>query len=272
MPVYKIYREINIPLSVQSAHKPIIFKYDMPTESGSLNVNSGFLQIVAGTFMNNSTLLKVGDLIYVTSGQFKGYHTIRSVIHTLIGYQIQTNTQVVSFPSYITDVKYATPPVWSIFKGYRSNEGAGFNVYPYAKISDFQAEPNNEGFLEFNVSGYVQAAMPEIKEPLQGVNIGFGIFNYEEFLMPYRIVINNSFTRMLYAVNSGLDSIDLFNTYLDGTTTMAENFFWNTCGATFTTVLSGNKLYHYRREQTSTGTTFPRRSFNNGFSSGFFNT
>jgi hypothetical protein len=272
MPVYKTYREVTIPLKVQSAHKPIIFKYDMPTEAGQLQATNGVLQITAGTFMNNSTLLKVGDLIYVTSGQFKGYHTIRSVVHTLIGYIITTNTTTSAFTTYITDVKYATPPVWSIFKGYRSNEGAGFAVYPYAKISDFQAEPNSEGFLEFNVSGYVQAAMQEITEPLQGTNIGFGIFNYEEYLMPYRIVINNSFTRMLYAVNSGLETIDLFNTYLDGSTVMAENFFWNTCGATFTTVLSGNKLYHYRREQTSTGTTFPRRSFDDGFSSGFFKT
>jgi hypothetical protein len=275
MPVQKNYRQLRSPRQWVSAYQPINYLFDAPTENGGFSNNGGNLQVTGGVFMNSATLLKIGDLIYITAGIYKGYHTIKSIA----GYSYSLGTPIIVTYTLNTvytvadtnrEIKYMQPPVFSVFKGWQTSEvpvGVSPNPYPYLKVSDFSPEGNRDGFFEFNISGYVQSALLPIVPPKQG-SVFFGADNGYNLYMPFRVVFFGSFTSIHRGLCSGVDTEDLFSKYISTKQYLAESIAISSCQSSFTTLISGSTLTTYR----FVNQVLPRRAFNDRFNSRFLNT
>jgi hypothetical protein len=275
MAIQKNYRQIKFPAQWVSAYQPIRYTFDAPTENGGFSNNGGNLQVTGGVFMNSATLLKIGDLIYITAGIYKGYHTIKSIA----GYSYSLGTPIIVTYTLNTvytvadtnrEIKYMQPPVFSVFKGWQTSEvpiGVSPNPYPYLKVSDFSPEGNRDGFFEFNISGYVQSALLPIVPPKQG-SVFFGADNGYNLYMPFRVVFFGSFTSIHRGLCAGVDTEDLFSKYISTKQYLAESIAISSCQSSFTTLISGSTLTTYR----FVNQVLPRRAFNDRFNSRFLNT
>jgi hypothetical protein len=275
MPVQKNYTQLRRPRQWVSAYQPINYLFDAPTENGGFSNNGGNLQVTGGVFMNSATLLKIGDLIYITAGIYKGYHTIKSIA----GYSYALGTPIIVTYTLNTvytvadtnrEIKYMQPPVFSVFKGWQTSEvpiGVSPNPYPYLKVSDFSPEGNRDGFFEFNISGYVQSALLPIVPPKQG-SVFFGADNGYNLYMPFRVVFFGSFTSIHRGLCAGVDTEDLFSKYISTKQYLGESIGSSSCQSTFVTLISGSTLTTYR----FVNQVLPRRAFNDRFNSRFLNT
>jgi hypothetical protein len=275
MAIQKNYRQLRSPRQWVSAYQPINYLFDAPTENGGFSNNGGNLQVSGGVFMNSATLLKIGDLIYITLGIYKGYHTIKSIA----GYSYALGTPIIVTYTLNTvytvadtnrEIKYMQPPVFSVFKGWQTSEvpiGVSPNPYPYLKVSDFSPEGNRDGFFEFNISGYVQSALLPIVPPKQG-SIFFGADNGYNLYMPFRVVFFGSFISIHRGLCAGVDTEDLFSKYISTKQYLAESIAISSCQSSFTTLISGSTLTTYR----FINQVLPRRAFNDRFNSRFLNT
>jgi hypothetical protein len=275
MPVQKNYRQLRSPRQWVSAYQPINYLFDAPTELGNFGVSFGNLVVTSGVFMNSVTLLKIGDLVYITAGIYKGYHTIKSVgayaysggTPIIVSYTLNT---VYTVADTTRDIKYMQPPVFSVFKGWQTNEvpvGVSPNPYPYLKVSDFSPEGNRDGFFEFNISGYVQSALLPIVPPKQGNQFSFD--NGYNLYMPFRVVFFGGYTSIHRGLCSGVDTEELFSKYINTKQYLGESIANSTCQTNFITLISGTSLFTGR---IFSNTPLPRRAFNDRFNSRFLNT
>jgi hypothetical protein len=274
MPIQKNYRQLRSPRQWVSAYQPINYLFDAPTENATFSNSSGNLQVSGGLFMNSFTLLKTGDLVYITAGIYKGYHTIKSVgtITYLLGVPLIMYVLNTAYTVSDTtrEIKYMQPPVFSVFKGWQTNEvpvGVSPNPYPYLKVSDFSPEGNKDGFFEFNISGYVQSALLPIVPPKQGNQ--FNIDNGYNLYMPFRVVFFGSFISIHRGLCAGVDTEELFSKYINTKQYLGESIANSTCQTNFITLISGTSLFTGR---IFSNTPLPRRAFNDRFNSRFLNT
>lgn len=280
MPIQKNYSQIRSPRQWVSAYQPINYLFDAPTELGNFGVSFGNLVVTSGVFMNSVTLLKIGDLVYITAGIYKGYHTIKSVgtyvysggTPILVSYTLNT---VYTVADTARDIKYMQPPVFSVYKGWQTGEvpiGVSPNPYPFLKVADFSPEGNRDGFLEVNISGYVQSALLPIVPPKKGL-IFFGADNGYNLYMPFRVVFSTVVSSKTYltihkGLCAGIDTEDLFSKYVSTKQYLAESIAISSCLSKFATYINGSILTTYRFESQS----IPRSTFNDRFNSRFLNT
>jgi len=279
MPVKKTYTQLSIPPKWNSAHQPIRFIYDMPTEPSVIyNYNSeGFLSVsTTSAFMNNASLIQVGDIVYiVNAGIYTGYHVVKRVITQNVfnvAFQLNTSIGVLALP-LSADVKYATPPVWSVWKGNTAGEFAYPTPYPYEIVAEFQPEGNLDGFLEFDISGYVQAAMLQIVPPSEGTFVfASQVYEYRDFnlFMPFRILTSTYFEQIFLALNSAIDTDILNSKYVDTFQFLQEYPVSFLCGQSIGTIVNGDLVWTYRGVDAPM--ELPVTGFDSGFSSGFFKT
>lgn len=265
MAVLKQYIQSSIPKHWSSVHKPILFEYDMPTENCTLIDQAGYLAMyLSAEFSYGAILLKEGDLIYLKSGDYIGFHVVKSVASNIF---IETKTLIVTPPSglIVYECKYATPQVWSVAVGYTESEYPN-SPYPYKVISEIQVEANKDGYLSFDVSGYVQASMSEIdipSEPSGGVSTNYHL------CMPFRILTPIAFRHVFFALNSSIDSDRLNAEYYNTNKPLNVLHALFNCGTNFINYLRHDRVETY----ITVGTDAPTRSgFSNGFSNGFFKT
>jgi hypothetical protein len=275
MPVQKNYRQLRSPRQWVSAYQPINYLFDAPTENATFSNSSGNLQVSGGLFMNSFTLLKTGDLVYITAGIYKGYHTIKSVGTISYLFGVPLIMYVLNTAYTVSDttreIKYMQPPVFSVFKGWQTSEvpvGVSPNPYPYLKVSDFSPEGNKDGFFEFNISGYVQSALLPIVPPKQG-SVFFGADNGYNLYMPFRVVFFGSFTSIHRGLCAGVDTEELFSKYISTKQYLGESIASSSCQSIFVTLISGSTLTNYRFASSNPVT---RRAFNDRFNSRFLNT
>lgn len=220
--IRKNYIPVKIPTKWTSAYQPITFIYDTPIEEGLLyNHNSeGYLSVWSGLFMDLDVPLSKGSLVYITSGTYKGYHVVKTIlgygysglVKTSIFYQTETK-YTTSTGGTLFDVKLATPPVWNIYAGYQDSEISSPNPFPYTHVSEIQPEGNANGYIEFNISGYVQSALNRISPPAQPDLTG-EVIDYNLF-MPYRVCTPIAFDYLLFAINASIPSEELNKKYID---------------------------------------------------------
>ena len=278
MAIQKNYRQIKFPAQWVSAYQPIRYTFDVPTENGTFTDNLGFVQVDGGVFRNSDTLLQVGDLIYITVGVYKGYHTVKEVIgySYLFGSPILvTYTLNTSFTTNdggaSREIKYMQPPLFYVYKGYQDSEVIGTNPYPYVQAASFLPEGNLNGFLEFNISGYVQSCLKEIVPPQQGTLLAPNIYedNGYNLYIPFRVVFGGAFNSVHFGLCAGIESEELFSKYVSTRQYLAESIVFGECQSKFATYISGSKLRTYRVVGSE---VLPRRAFNDRFNSRFLNT
>jgi hypothetical protein len=265
------YTIITQPKLWASAHKPIEFVYDMPFQTGDVDNSGGFANVLLGSALAGGKTIVAGDIIYISSGVYLGYHVVKSVDNNL---DFVLETAYISFASSVT-IKYATPPQWQIWKGYQDSEVIGTNYFPFTKVADFAPEGNIDGYLSFNIGGYVKSAMKPIEPPLEGANVGVDIYLYSDVSLwqPYRLLIGTNpdslyFERIYLALNSSIESNVLNAEYLNTSKALNSLPFINSCGTTFVTGLTQSGVFVYRVEN---GGVFPNDGdFSSDFNSDFF--
>ena len=266
------YILVSSPKLWASAHKPIRFVYDMPTETAGIGGIDGFVSVLLyDTFGGGAITVTAGDLVYIPTGVYKGYHVVKEIITSLI-FTLETAYSV----SDTVSIKYATPPQWQIWKGYQDSEVVGTNYFPFTKVADFAPEGNAEGYISFNVGGYVKSSMKPIEPPQEGTAFGsVSIYQDVSLWMPYRIFIGLNpdslyFEQIYFALNSSIESDTLNAEYLNTGKPLNTLPFINSCGATWISALSSNGVTVYRFEN---GGALPSGgNFNNDFNNDFFNT
>lgn len=269
------YTLISSPKLWASAHKPIKFVYEMPyQEAANIENANGYINVLLSSPLAGGKTIVVGDLIfiYADSDKDSGYHVVKSV---------SSNLDFVLDSSFVNNnlvvVKYATPPIWAIYKGYLPSE-ANPNAFPFKKVADISPEPNAEGYLEIDVMGFVKAAMKEIQQPLEGSSVGgsgdFFYYSDVNLWMPYRLMIGLDerhlyFEQIYLALNSSIENDVLNAEYLNTNKPLNSLPFFNSCGATWLSYLSnfGVGVVRYDNGGASTLT-----GFNDDFNNDFFKT
>jgi hypothetical protein len=251
MSIKKIYQPITTPNQWTSAHQPIRFVYDLPTENSTLydHNSEGFLSIWSGIFMDNVDTIKVGGLVYVTTTGYKGLHVITKILGysqsggVVTGCFYQTSTPFTTAHSSVF-VKLATPPVFSVYKGYIQGETTLNHPYGYSKVSDFSPDVNKDGFLDFDISGFVQAAMLPIQAPrISQSALPLTAYIDYALYMPYRIVIGNTFTSYFMAINGAYNSDKLSSRFVSTGIYLTDNPLEYTHGRTILSNISGLRIY-----------------------------
>ena len=250
--INKTYVPKAIPFNWSSAHCPIEFTYDMPTEECVLynHASEGYLSVWSGLFMDLNIPLTIGGLVYITTGNYKGYHVVKKIlaygysglVKTSVFFQTET-AYTVSPGATIFDIKLATPPVWNIYAGYQDSEISSPNPFPYKKVSEIQPEGNGDGLIEFNCSGYVQSAMNVLVPPTEGtagMSVDYSLF------MPYRICTPTSFDAIYFALNSGIDTYILNRDYVGVDKPLNSLPIEFGCGVTWQTFIQDEQIVTFR--------------------------
>jgi hypothetical protein len=269
------YRVISQPKLWSSAHKPIEFVYDMPTEVATIvGLDNNLGVILPNIFAGGGLGIHVGSIVFITESQYKGYHVVKEVFTPLIFSLETAYTTAPTTP--VCDVKYATPPQWQVWKGYQDSEVIGTNNFPFTKAADFAPEGNPDGFLTTNVQGFIQSSMKKMTPPSAGNQFGgISISSEINYWQPYRLLIGLSprslyFERIYFALNSSIESDVLNAEYLNTLKPLNTLPFINSCGTTWLSFLETSGVVTYRFEN---GNVFPSGGdFNNDFNNEFFNT
>lgn len=144
---------ISKPYFWVSAHQRVDFEFDYDsrviTFAGAITtgVYIGKLGVTYNTFFTEP--VNVGDLIYIDSGEYKGYHVVKNFVLGII----VTETDATTINQTTGNVKLVKLHIFHIYKGYTA--GAMAAVHPYTKIAEFKPEPSPDGFLKFNICGYI---------------------------------------------------------------------------------------------------------------------
>jgi hypothetical protein len=161
------YQLKSMPPKWVSAHRKCEFKYRLPvsTISSGYDDGNGYLKInLSGAF---AYALAVGDRVYIPAGtDYTGFHVIRTV-HSTVQYTLETTyTTPISGSATIYEVVL---PTVSLYKGYDDNElilplypSGSLDIYdiqPRELLAEFQPEAGADGFIQFDISGYLKAAL-----------------------------------------------------------------------------------------------------------------
>jgi len=173
MSVYTLRKR---PAEWVSAHDVCMFEYRLPQGIISTTINNGGkVQFVLSTAFPITPL--VGDRVFVTGNSiYKGYHVITEVIDAN---NIVLNVDYVSVVSGSVPIWLAVSPVIKVFAGWDVGELTVNTVDGVKDFSDFQPkrlvgefmpEPSLDGYLRFDIHGYLKAALPTPYEPYEMPN------------------------------------------------------------------------------------------------------
>lgn len=223
----KSYKMIERPARWVSAHRKNEFKYSFLTRQCNIVNASGYARIILNAAFPFTT--EVGQRIYIVSGSYKGYHTIQSIQGSL---HITLNTAYSGAVFSWTDVWQIVLPEVKLYKGYKDGQlvlplypsGSQdlYDVMPYTLIGTFYPESGPDGYLRFDISGYLKTAI-ETPYKLQ-YNDDETDYNYPitaQLKVPVKnynkieLIIEGTCECVLYAANSSISTDDLNRYYVD---------------------------------------------------------
>lgn len=166
-----------------SAHRKCEFRYAITgTIIGSAyNDGNGYYKI--NLFSAFFQTLAVGDRVFISGSTYlNGFQVIREV-HSSIQYTLEAE--------YVLDdngiIQPVILPTVTLYKGYTDNElilplyPSGsldlYDIQPQELLATFQPEAGSDGFIQFDISGYLKAAL----------------------LNPYKVAYNDTETDYIYA-------------------------------------------------------------------------
>lgn len=194
------------PFNWVSAHREVTFKLDYEhvydlVIVGDSGGKANFVFDYDG--INN---LQVGDYFFVDSGIYKGYHKIK---------EIPFPFSYVSETDYIADqttgtLKFIEDTVIVITAGYHS--GFLADLQPYKVVATFKPEPNIDGILVFNISGYLNKLFDVINSN-DTFSFG-GITVYPNLFAQYQVNINGAYAFTGNVLNAAIDQYELNRDYV----------------------------------------------------------
>jgi len=165
------YKLISKPALWMSAHRKNEFKIRLPQSLITSGFNAGgYLKInLSGSFL---TPLAVGDRVYIPNlSPYTGFHTVREV-HSAV--QVTLNTAYQSTISGSVVIWKVELPTIQIYKGYKLAEltvaydGGTYDFYtnqPYELVAEFKPEAGADGYLTFDISGYLKTVIDNPYKP-----------------------------------------------------------------------------------------------------------
>lgn len=168
------------PTYWSAAHSPVVFEFNFETHSiTACNDNGeGKLLVVPSAIFGGP--VTNGGFIYIDTGIYKGYH---KVIGNLFNLAFSTDTDFIGTQT-TGNISVITSETFRIYKGFESGELYDYdNVLPLELVAEFTPEPNLDGKLRFDISGYLQSFFnPNNYPDLHTLPIGtkqyfIGLFN-----------------------------------------------------------------------------------------------
>jgi hypothetical protein len=223
----------NQPQAWNAAHRPIIYEgVPYGTSLTTVADNAGFAQFTINVpFV---LTLAVGQLVYVATGVYAGWHTIKS---------IQSTTQFTTETTYTTTISVNAPityyPIleFQLLTGYKSTEEYPTEL-PLTFTATFKVEPNTKTLsYKWDVSGYLKSIF-SITPPQAGID--FSKFNR------FRLQFNNQDLEFYQVANSSVDNPE-FNTIYANTgqpLNSQETIYFN-CGETINSIIEGGIIRTY---------------------------
>lgn len=213
-----------------SAHRSNVFKFGIPTVTAFGGYDAlGYLGLVLTSSYSIATP-QVGDRLYIYSGAYKGFHTVRQVIS---GIQFITETAWTVSPTWNSEkVGFCKLPTVKVAKGYRQGElilplyPSGsidlYDVQPYEIVAEFMPEVGSDGLIEFDLLGYLKSVLVapyKIFYNQDEQNYVYAKSQSEAYIpMNYQkveLIIENGIECVLYVSNSSITTNELNRYYVD---------------------------------------------------------
>jgi hypothetical protein len=207
-----------------------VFRFGIPTVTAFGGYDaSGYLGLVLTSSYSIATP-QVGDRLYIYSGAYSGFHTITEVIS---GIQFVTSTEYTT--AYVWNsnlVGFVYLPTVKVYRGYSVGEIV-LTLYPTGTIdlstiqprelvAEFSPEVGSDGFIEFDLHGYLKTCLytpykvgyNQNETDLiydRSATIQYVPMNYSKV----DLVIENGLECSLYLANAGIETNDLNRYYVD---------------------------------------------------------
>jgi len=223
----------SLPSAWNAAHKPIIYEgVPYGTSLTTIADNAGFAQFTIN--VSFVLTLAVGQLVYVSTGVYAGWHTIKSV---------QSTTQFTTETTYTTTISVNAPityyPIleFQLYTGYKTLEEYPTEL-PYTLTATFKVEPNTKTFsYKWDISGYLQSIFT-IVPPTLGID--FNLFNR------FRLVFDGNELENYQVANSAVDNPDFDLLYANtGQPLNDDTTIYFNCGETINSIIEGGIIRTY---------------------------
>lgn len=198
---------VKKPFYWVSAHRPVEFTLDYPLVFPIDYVvgNNGFaVFIFTGDGINSLT---VGQYLYCNSGIYKGFHKVSEILFSN-WYKTETVFTVTQLGGELTFIQ---DEVFTIYSGYDSGDLSP--LLPSTLIATFKPEPNIDGQLVVNISGYINKIFDVINS-FDTALVGPDKIFYNTF-NKVRVFINGVFLSEHMVLNSAITSLELNDMYVD---------------------------------------------------------
>lgn len=221
------------PSAWSAAHYPIEFTgVPFGTSLQSVADSSGFAQFTIN--IPYVLTLEVGQLVYVATGVYKGWHTIKTIQSTT---QFTTTTAFISTISVNAPITYYPVLEFDLYTGYKPLEEYPTEL-PYTLIATFKVEPNIKTFTyKWDVSGFLKSIFT-IVPPTAGID--FNLFNR------FRLVFEGDELENYQVANAAFQNPD-FNTIYANTgqpLNTVQTIYFN-CGKTINSIIEGGIIRTY---------------------------
>lgn len=197
---------VTRPFKWIAAHREAKFVFDYEKRYALTNV-VGVLGKATFIFTSDGiNAQEVGDYIYITSGVYKGYHKITSIPFSN-WYTTETAFTVDATGTLV----FIEDHVFKIAAGY--DYGTLETYLPYADVALFKPEPNANGQLVVNISGYVNKLFDVINSNDTVVIGAYPV--YYNLFNRVQLFIDNVLVSEHIAANAAIDMFELNDTYVD---------------------------------------------------------
>lgn len=220
------------PMAWSAAHYPVEFT-GVPINSVLSVVadNSGFAQFTINIVF---LPLAVGQLVYVGSGVYQGWHTIKTIQSTTL---FTTTTAFTSTISAVANIIYFPVLEFDLYVGYKPLEEYPSQL-PYTLIATFKVEPNVKTFsYKWDVSGFLKSIF-SIVPPAAGID--FNLFNR------FRLVYNGDELENYQVANAAFENpaFNLIFANAGQPLNTAQTIYFN-CGETINSIIEGGIIRTY---------------------------
>jgi hypothetical protein len=212
----------------------------------------------------------IGGYIYIDSGFYKGYHKVTEYFLYDTWYKTETAFDL-GFPVTSGNLTFVTNGVFELYSGYETGDLA--TLLPYTKIAEFAPEPNLDGQLVVNISGYINKIFDVINSN-DTTTIGASTVYYNLF-NKVTLLIDGVYQLELMALNSAITSLELNRDYVDTGRSLNGGVLGNhylSCGTSQQIIIAGSLVVNGSTFDGGSDDTviliFDPTYFNNDFKTG----
>jgi hypothetical protein len=230
----------NQPTAWNAAHQPIVYEatFDVKVLT-SVGDNNGFAQFT--TTLPLFLFNQIGQLVYVYSGIYAGFHRVKSIQSNLI---FTVETPFTSSTSVNANILSLPVLTFQLLTGYKQSEEYP-NELPLTFTATFKVEPNTKTLsYKWDVSGYLKSIFA-ITPPQAGID--FSKFNrFRLFFVGVGFNGSNVELENYQVANSSVENPD-FNTIYANTgqpLNSQETIYFN-CGETINSIIEGGIIRTY---------------------------